>query len=108
MQTPVEIAFRHCEATDEMRAEIATQLRRLDRFGDRITSCNVVVTGPGKRHRTGSPFHVELLINMTPHKNIAVSKHEAPEREHPLVAIREAFSEAIRQLEEANRETRAH
>ena len=43
MQTPVEIAFRYCEPSDEIRSEIAAQVQRLEKFSPRITSCRVVV-----------------------------------------------------------------
>src|SRR5208282_722752 len=60
MQTPVEIAFRQCEGTEEMRAEIAAQVRRLEEFSPSLTSCRVIVSGPQTRHRSGDPFQVEL------------------------------------------------
>jgi len=106
MQTPVEIAYRHCEPSEAIRAEIEAQLRRLERFSDRITSCRVVVQGPQTRHRNGVSYKVALFVAMPARKDVAVNAHDAPEREHPLVAIREAFDEAIRQVEEVEREMR--
>jgi len=108
MQTPVEITFRHCEATEEMRAEIAAQVRRLEEFSPNLISCRVVVTGPQTRHHSGSPFQVELIITMPERKEIVVDKGhgDAPEREHPLVAIREAFHSAARQIQDAAHEMR--
>ena len=32
MQTPVDIVFRHCEPSDEIRAEIAAEVERLEKF----------------------------------------------------------------------------
>ncbi len=96
MQTPVEIAYRHCEPSEELRAEINAQIRRLEKFGDRITSCRVVVEGPQTRHRSGEAFKVDLFIALPERKEVAVNRtHDAPEREHALVAIRQAFDEAI-------------
>ena len=106
MQTPAEIAYRHCEPTQEMRAEIQSQLARLETFGDRITSCRVVVEAPQTRHRNGVSYKITLFIALPQHKDVAVNAHDAPERQHPLVAIREAFNEAIRQVEEAERQMR--
>jgi len=106
MQTPVEIAYRHCEPTEGMRAEIDAQLKRLEQFSDRITSCRVVVEAPQTRHRNGVSYKVNLFVAMPQHKDIAVNAHDAPKREHARVAIREAFDEAIRQVEEAEREMR--
>jgi cold shock CspA family protein len=108
MQTPVEIVFRHYEPSEEIRAEIASQVRRLEKFSPRITSCHVVVNGPQTRHRSGAPFHVELRIAMPEHNDVVVDKSpaDAPEREHALVAIREAFDAAARQIEAVMREFR--
>ena len=107
MQTPVDIAFRHCEPSEEIRSEIAAQLQRLEKFSPRITSCRVVVTGPQTGHRRGG-FEVELRIAMPDHNKVVVDKShaDAPEREHALVAIREAFDAAVRQIENVMREFR--
>ena len=108
MQVPVEIAFRHYEASEEIRSEIATQVRRLEKFSPRITSCHVVVAGPQTRHRSGDLFKVELRIAMPEHKEVVVDKThgDKPEREHALVAIREVFDAAIRQIEGAEQDMR--
>jgi ribosome-associated translation inhibitor RaiA len=102
MQTPIEIAFRHYQPTEEVRAEIASQARRLEQLSARITSCRVVVTGPQSRHRSGDVFDVELRIAMPNHRDIIVDQccDEAPQCEHALVAIREAFGAARRQIED--------
>ena len=101
MQTPLEIAYRYCEPSEEIRSEIAVQVQRLEKLSPRMTSCCVVVNGPQSRHRRGEPFEVELRIAMPRHRNVVVDRHhnEAPEREYALVAIREAFDAASRQIE---------
>jgi ribosome-associated translation inhibitor RaiA len=108
MQVPVEIAFRHCEPSGEIRSEVAKQVRRLEKFSPRITSCRVMVTGPKTRHRRGGLFEVELRIAMPEHNDIVVDTFhgDAPQREHALVAIRDAFDAAVRQIEDLAREMR--
>jgi cold shock CspA family protein len=108
MQTPVEIAYRHFEPSAEIRAEVAAQVRRLERFSSRITSCHVVVTRPPNRRRNGDLFQVELRIAMPKHKDIIVDRQpgDAPEHEHARVAIRQAFDSAARQIEEVERDMR--
>jgi hypothetical protein len=103
MQTPVEIAFRHYQPSDEVRAEIAAQTRRLDELNARMTSCRVVVTGPLNRRRNGDVFDVELRIALPNHKDIIVDRcrDEAHDREDALGLIREAFGAARRQIEDA-------
>jgi cold shock CspA family protein len=108
MQTPVDIAFRQCEPSEEIRSEIAAQAQRLEKFSPRITSFHVVVNGPHTRHRNGDLFQVQLRIAMPGRKDVVVDRQrgDAPEREDPRVAIREAFDAAVRQIEEAQREMR--
>jgi hypothetical protein len=45
---------------------------------------------------------------MPEHRDVIVTRThgDAPEREHPLVAIREAFDAAVRQIEDLAREMR--
>jgi hypothetical protein len=59
------------------------------------------------RHRRGG-FEVELRIAMPERNEVVVDKShaDAPEREHALVAIREAFDAAVRQIENVMREFR--
>jgi len=97
MQVPVEIAFRHFEPSGEIRSEVAKQVRRLEKFSPRVTSCRVVVTGPETRRRRGGLFEVELRIAMPEHNDIVVDTlhGDAPQHEHALVAIRDAFDAAV-------------
>jgi cold shock CspA family protein/ribosome-associated translation inhibitor RaiA len=105
MQTPMEITFRHCEASEDLRSEIVRQAKRLEKYSSRITSCHVTVVGPGRRHKQGGVFGVELRIALPEHKDIIVTKThgDVHEREHALVAISEAFGAAQRQIEDAMR-----
>ncbi len=108
MQTPVEIAFRRCKPSEEIRAEIMAQAQRLEKFSPRITSCHVVVNGPETRHRSGDHFHIQIRIALPEHKDVVVDRRrgDAGEREHLRVAIREAFAAAVRQVEDAARDMR--
>ena len=62
MQAPTEIAFRHCAPSEHIRSEIGRQVKRLEKFGPQITSCNIVINGPQTRHRQGALFKVDLRI----------------------------------------------
>ena len=108
MQVPTEISFQNCEASEEARSEIVRQVQRLQKFSKRLTSCHVVVVGPESRHRRGDPFRIDITITMPQHNDIVVnrSKGSKPEHQHVLVAIRDAFSAAQRQIEDLVREMR--
>jgi ribosome-associated translation inhibitor RaiA len=87
MQTSVKIAFRHCEPSEEIRAEIAAQMEGLEQLSPRITSCRIVVSGPKTRHKRGTLFHVQLRAAMPEGKDVIVDQRQgdAGEREHPLL-----------------------
>lgn len=108
MQVQPEIVFQNCEPTEELRSEVTQQLQRLEKFSPRITSCRVVIHAPETRHRHGDSFKIDLRIAMPQHKDIVVNRlhGDVPENEHPLVAIRNAFAAAQRQIEDAAREMR--
>ncbi len=108
MQAPIEIAFQHCKPSEEIRAEVAKQAKRLEKFSDRITSCHVAIAGPQTRHRQGDVFKIDVRIAMPEHHDVMVTKThgDAPEREHPLVAVRQAFDAAVRQIEDIARDMR--
>jgi cold shock CspA family protein/ribosome-associated translation inhibitor RaiA len=108
MQIPAEIVFQHCEASAELRAAVEKQVERLERFSQRITSCRVVVSAPATRHRSGDVYEIDIRIAMPGGKDVIVGKPHggAPEREHPLVAIRLAFDRAVREIEDAMRDLR--
>jgi cold shock CspA family protein len=101
MQVPVEIAFQHCEPSEEIRSEITRQVKRLEKFSHRITSCHVVIAAPQTRHRGGDLFKIDVRIAMPERKDVIVGRThgDAPEHEHALVAIRDAFDAAVRQIE---------
>lgn len=107
MQTPPEIAFNHFEPSDDVRAEVARQVARLEKFSDAITSCHVAVSKPARRQH-GDLFHVAVRVAMPGHKEVVVDRPhgDAPEHEHAVVALRDAFDAAIRQIEDAVRDLR--
>jgi ribosome-associated translation inhibitor RaiA len=108
MQVPLDITFENSEPSDAIRSEIERQAKRLEKFSDRITSCNVAVITPQTRHQKGGLFKIDIRIAMPEHKNIIVTKThgDMPEHEHVAVAIRDAFAAAQRQIEHAVREMR--
>jgi cold shock CspA family protein len=93
---------------DQLRAEIQKEAEGLGRFHDRIISCRVAVTTPDHRHRVGGLYDVHLTLRVPRHGDINISRQvrDQPERMHAAVAIREAFAEARRQLQDLAREAR--
>jgi cold shock CspA family protein/ribosome-associated translation inhibitor RaiA len=108
MQVPLEIAFQNSEPSESIKAEIEREARRLEKFSSRITSCHVTIIGPTKHHRHGVPFKIDVRIAMPDHKDVIVNRTHADVKQHEyvMVAIRDAFAAAQRQVEDAVREMR--
>jgi cold shock CspA family protein len=108
MQVPLDIAFENSEPSQAIRSEVEKQAKRLERFHDRITSCNVAVIAPRTRHRKGGLFKIDIRIAMPEHKDVIVTRahDDIREHEHVVVAIKDAFGAAQRQIEDAVREMR--
>jgi cold shock CspA family protein/ribosome-associated translation inhibitor RaiA len=108
MQTPIDISFQNSEPSEEIRAEVERHAEHLEKFHDRITSCNVTVIAPQSRHQKGGLFKIDIRVAMPSHKDIIVTRThgDAPEHERFAVAIKDAFSAAQRQVEDAVREMR--
>ncbi|WOJ89725.1 HPF/RaiA family ribosome-associated protein [Methylocapsa polymorpha] len=108
MQVPLEITFQNSEPSEAIRSEVEKHAKRLEKFHDRITSCNVTVIAPQTRHRSGDLFKIDIRIAMPEHKDVIVTKThgDAPEHEHVEVAIKDAFAAAQRQIEDVARELR--
>ena len=57
MQTPLELAFEGCEASDAVRAAIEHEIRQLEKHNHHITGARVRVIAPSSQapHRIGLP-----------------------------------------------------
>ncbi|HEX6810407.1 MAG TPA: HPF/RaiA family ribosome-associated protein [Planctomycetota bacterium] len=106
MQVPLTVSFKGVPVSDGIRTACWNEAEKLGRYWDRITSCHVTVA-PQQRRRKGDFFdiHVRLAV---PASEIVVS-HSTPQHqkgEKPQLAIRAAFDEARRQLQDHLRRLR--
>lgn len=108
MQKTIQIAIRDLSHADTVRSEIEKAADALERFHDRITSIHVSVREPDHRHRTGGILEVHVTVKVPGHGDILVMRRadDKPERSLLNVAVREAFAEARRQLQDAVRKMR--
>jgi hypothetical protein len=106
MQVPVQVTFKGLPVNDEIERACVQHAQGLEKFG-RITSCRVVIDQPHHHKKHGNLFDVRIDLRI-PGKEIAVSRTppEHTKSEHADVALREAFDEARRQLQDAVRERR--
>ncbi len=103
MQIPLQITVRGMAHSDALDARIRNKVDGLEHFHPRITSCRVTVAESRKGRQQGQQFEVRVEVRMPGHADIVASRQHD---EDILVALRDAFDSAKRQLEEATREKR--
>lgn len=103
MQVPLQISVLGMPRSDALDARIEERAMRLERFHPRITSCRVAVEELARHHRQGREFAVRVELRAPGHVEIAATRKHADD---VYVALRDAFSAAERQLEDAIRERR--
>jgi ribosome-associated translation inhibitor RaiA len=106
MQVPLTVSFKGVPVSEPIRAACWEEAEKLERYYDRITSCHVTVALP-TRKRKGNHFdiHVRLLV---PGGEVVVSHTpgEHASDESPQLAVRDAFDEVRRQLQDHVRRLR--
>ncbi len=109
MQVPINISFRHTDASPAVEAFIREKAAGLEKFSSRITSLSAVVECP-PRHSRGSQFFQCRLHISVPGKDIHVARDPMKNESHRdvYVAIRDAFNIASRQLQDYARTIRGN
>jgi len=102
LQVPLEITGHHLSVSDRTEKLIATKTAKLERFYDRLTSCRVVIDGPGRHQKTGSPFNVRIHLGV-PGSEITIDRQQEADL---TAAIHAAFDAATRKLQEYARTRR--
>lgn len=105
MEITPQIRFRGMEPSATVEAAVHERIARLEHFHKRITSCNVVIEAPHRHGRKGSVYHVRVDLTV-PGREIVVGREREENHAHEdmLVAIRDSFNAAQRQLEDVVRE----
>jgi ribosomal subunit interface protein len=95
------------EPSEAVESRIREKTDDLERFYDKITSCEVAVDSPHQHQRKGRIFTVRIEIHL-PDAVVLVTteKQQNPAHEDIYVAIRDAFDAAVRQVEDYVRKTR--
>jgi ribosomal subunit interface protein len=87
------------DPSDAVEERIRERAARLERFHDRITSCNVFVEVPHRHHQKGQLYEVHIHVRV-PGDEIVVRRDGAHGHEDVYVAVRDAFAAMERQLED--------
>lgn len=107
MQVPLRITFQNMPPSPAVEAHIRERAEALDRFFPNIVSCRVAVKSSARQHRQGKMYHLRIALTVPGHE--IVVKRDPPEHhahEDILVAVRDAFDAARRQLEDYARRVR--
>ena len=101
MPVPVQITYHHMEPSETVKSMIHEKAAKLERFYDRIVSCQVVIEAPNKAHRFGSQYQVRITMTV-PGGEIVVNRDPAESAEFKdlTLALRDAFDAARRQIED--------
>jgi ribosomal subunit interface protein len=107
MQIPLQISFRNMDPSPAVEAIVREKAAKLDRFFERIVSCDVTIEAPHRRHHKGKLYKVRIDIGV-PGKDVHVNQEGPKNQAHEdvNVAIRDAFDAAVRQLEDHARRLR--
>lgn len=102
MQVPLEITGHHVAVSKRAESLIARKAKKLERFYDRLTSCRVVLDGPGGHGKSGTPFTVRIHLGV-PGNEITIDRQQEDDL---IAAIHAAFDAATRKLQEYARTRR--
>jgi hypothetical protein len=108
MQVPIQIVLKDVPDTATIRRLVLEAASGIERYYDRVTSCRVAITNPDARHRKGGRYEVHVSMLLPGRKEVTVNRRANGqlEREHLRVALRQAFAQARRQLQDAARKLR--
>lgn len=108
MQVPLQINFRHMDASSADEARIRQRCHKLEQFAEYITRCRITIEAPFGYHHQNGLYTVTIQLTLTDGE-LTVSR--PPEQYHAHkdmnVAIRDAFDTARNQLEDYVRRRRA-
>jgi len=97
MERPLNLIARGVELPRQVEEQIHARAAKLERFYPRLVGCSVIVEGPGRHHRRGGPYDVQLDLRVPGADPILISRQHQEELER---AVDDAFDVATRRLED--------
>ena len=104
MKQPVQILFLGMEPSDAVESAVRKKADKLDRFCPDIMACRVTVELASKHQQQGRPFAVRIALTVPNHELSVDRVHD----EDVYVALRDAFDDMRRQLEDTVRRDGQH
>jgi cold shock CspA family protein len=108
MQKPLQIGFQGLDVSPTTRDAIAKRVAELEQKYGRVTACRVVLKGPGKHHRTGGLYEVNIRLSLPDGREVDISRTPKADERHSKLsfAIDDAFKRARRSLQDQARRMR--
>ena len=102
MKQPLQINFHGMDHSDAVEDAARKKAEHLERFASDIMTCRVVVDLLQKHKHQGRPFGVRIDLTVPGHELVV----DRVENEDVYVALRDAFDDMKRQLEDVVRQRR--
>lgn len=102
MQVPVHIQFRGMPSSEALEASAREHADKLETFAPDIMSCRVTIELSQKHQHQGRPYSVRIDLTLPGHELVANRDQD----EDVYVALRDAFDNMKRQVEEVVRQRR--
>jgi ribosomal subunit interface protein len=97
---PLNISYTDFSPSESLNALIEERATRLERYFDRISQCQVVVSSPHRHHRQ-KIYHITIKLHV-PGAELVVNREPEKDLDHQDIrrAVRDAFTAMTRQLED--------
>ncbi len=102
MKLPLQIRFLGMERSEALESAVRKKAEKLDHLCTDIISCLVTVEQTHRHQQQGRPFDVRVTVKLAGHELSVARVHD----EDAYVALREAFDDMKRQLEDVVRRRR--
>lgn len=102
MQLPVHIQFRGMEPSDALETSAREHAYKLEAFAPDIMTCRVAIELEQKHQHQGRPYAVRIDLTLPGHELVVNRVQD----EDVYVALRDAFDNMKRQLEDVVRQRR--
>jgi len=97
-----QITYRHMPHSPAMDERIKAHIAKLGDLHPRITTCHVIVDEVDRHKEQGRLFEIHIDVK-APHAEIVATRQR---HEDPYVALDDAFSVALRQLQDTRERQR--
>lgn len=108
MQVEPQIAYEGFDPAEHVRSRVSSEIERLEKFFGNATACRVTVKAASGRRHQGDLYEVSVHVALPDGREVVANRHPPGHQAHQdvMVAIRDAFNAAQRQLEDQARKLR--